>query len=105
MSSGVGRRLQVGLDPRTWSALVTNRQWRREGPCATSSARGSPARSARVLWPAVYQHSNAGPFVRAIKGGLATTAQMVEADIDQPYEGIVVFEVEHDGDLRRVAID
>ncbi|HWY17133.1 MAG TPA: glycosyltransferase [Solirubrobacteraceae bacterium] len=63
------------------------------------------ARISLVRWPAVYQHPNAEPFVRAIKGGLATCARMVVTDIPQPYEGIVLFEVDHGGGLRRVAID
>jgi hypothetical protein len=105
MTSRTGRRLRIAADPGTWSGLLADRRWKREGACPMPPVGERPERASLVRWPAVYQHPNAEPFVRAIKGGLESCARMVPADIPQPYEGIVLFEVELGDGPRHMAID
>jgi hypothetical protein len=58
-----------------------------------------------VRWPLRYEHPVAAPFVQAIRGGLRLVATVEDAEIAQPYPGIVLIEVDQGLSPRRVAID
>jgi hypothetical protein len=101
----MNRRLRLAGNPRTWSALASDARWRRGGPCPDPSVAQDGGPRAVVRWPVRYEHPIAGGFVREIKDGFAAVASVVPADIDQPYEGIVLIEVDCEDGPRRVAID
>lgn len=105
MTAGLRRRLQIAADPATWSAFASNLRWDLSGQCPPPSPREPRAPLSVVRWPRVYQHPNAEPFVHAIQRGLAACSRIILDDIPQPYEGIVLFEIDHEAGPRRVAID
>jgi len=105
VSPKLAQRFRLATDPTSWRASLTDARWRRDGSCAQPSTRATTAQCTTVYWPTRYQHPNAAPFGRPIRDGLGAIAKLVAMEIDQPYEGIIIFAVDIDGDLKRVAID
>lgn len=102
----VRRRAGLAANPANLLARIEDRRWAREGDCPPP---GAPAPDmpggAAVMWPAAYEHPVAGAFAEPLRAGLASLAALDPADIPQPYKGVVLFEVELDGRVRRVALD
>jgi hypothetical protein len=105
MSGRLRRRFHLAANPGTWKALASDARWRIEGPCPTPTLPHAREQRAAVRWPIRYQHPNAAPFVRPIKEGLGSIATLIPAEIAQPYEGIVLIEVDAGGGFRQVSID
>jgi hypothetical protein len=59
----------------------------------------------RIRWPINYEWAPAEKWVDPLRTSLAARVQVTPAEIEQPYEGAVVVEVELDGRSHRVAID
>lgn len=98
------RRLRKALDWRSAAALVADTKWRLALPCPDPLANASLA-AVRVAWPKRYQHPNARPFVQAIHDAFAERSQVHYAEIDQPYEGIVIIRVDAGHGWLDVALD
>jgi hypothetical protein len=58
-----------------------------------------------VYWPTTYEWAPAAKWVDGLRAGLSARVPVSAADIEQPYEGAVLIEVEADGRRHRVAID
>jgi hypothetical protein len=58
-----------------------------------------------IGWPIKYQWPLAGHWVDSLRSGLATLVRVTGAEIEQPYEGVVLLEVALDGVRHDVAID
>src|SRR5947209_13483265 len=97
-------RLQLLAQPGTWSALAQAAAWRAAGPCEPA-ATAAPVERLGIRWPAAYQHPNAEPFVRPLLRGFRELADVSIAPIPQPFEGIVLIEIEAGGEAHPVAID
>lgn len=72
---------------------------------AEAGAEGASGEGVRIRWPATYEWASAGKWVSGLRDGLARRVPVAAADIDQPFEGAVVIEVEVDGTGHSVAID
>ena len=59
----------------------------------------------RVRWPARYEWEPARKWVDGLRASLAARLALVRTEIAQPYEGVVLVEVELDGVWHEVAID
>jgi hypothetical protein len=101
----MSRRLRLAVDPRTWSSLASDAAWARAGACPAPAVRSPLDAPIAVRWPSRYREQVAESFVEPIKDGLAAIATLTAADIEQPYDGIALIEVDIGGDRRRVAID
>lgn len=58
-----------------------------------------------VRWPATYEWAPATKWVDGLRGQISAHVPVTAAEIDQPYEGAVVIDVELDDSRHRVAID
>lgn len=105
MASGLGRRLQMAADPKTWTMLAANTRWERAGACPPPRVRLQLPEEATVRWPSRYEHPVADGFVGQIRDGLGALARFELAEIAQPHKGIVIFEADLGAGPRRVAVD
>jgi hypothetical protein len=94
-------------DWRTWLALGADARWQLGGPCPPPRVSDGDRGSSRAIitWPTDYQHPNAAPFVRPIEAAFSATAQIRHAKIPQPYEGIVLIDIDVGDGSRRIALD
>lgn len=101
------RRLRLARDPNSWRALAEDAWWGLHGPCPPPAVHDSlePDGCVAVWWPTTYQHKNAAPAVWPIRDGLSAITRVYAADIKQPYEGIVLAELDTGNGRRRFAID
>jgi hypothetical protein len=95
----------MAADPSTWTAMVGNAAWRRQGSCPLPSLQQTGQPAASVHWPSSYEHPVAAYFLQPIREGLESIATVTEAEIPQDYKGIVVIEVDQGDGRRRVALD
>lgn len=58
-----------------------------------------------VRWPTAYEWAPAGKWVNGLREAISAHVPVADVEIEQPYEGAVVIEVELDGDRHAVAID
>lgn len=58
-----------------------------------------------VRWPATYEWGPAGKWVDGLRSAIAERVPVTAAELEQPYEGAVLIEVELDGVSHSVAID
>ena len=58
-----------------------------------------------VRWPATYEWGPAGKWVDGLRSAIAEHVPVTAAELEQPYEGAVLIEVELDGVSHSVAID
>jgi hypothetical protein len=58
-----------------------------------------------VRWPAVYEWDRAGLWVDPLRHGIERLVDVEEADVPQPYEGIVVVRLVVDGVEHEVVVD
>ncbi|MGZ4195159.1 MAG: hypothetical protein ACXVFQ_02140 [Solirubrobacteraceae bacterium] len=62
-------------------------------------------RRVSVRWPTAYEWAPAGKWVDGLRAGISARVQVGSFEIDQPYEGAVLIQVELDGRRHGVAID
>jgi hypothetical protein len=62
-------------------------------------------RRLRVRWPTTYEWAPAGKWVDGLREAISAHVQVGGFEIEQPYEGAVLIEVELDGHRHPVAID
>jgi hypothetical protein len=89
-------------------ATVLSSQFHRsQAPPAAATWPVAPdlARRLRVRWPSVYEWAPAAKWVDGLRGAISARVPVNGVEIDQPYEGAVLIEVELDGRRHRVAID
>jgi glycosyl transferase family 1 len=96
--------MQKALDWRTWTAVARDAVWGMSGTCAPPTV-PDPRRDVIVGWPAQLQHPNAAPFVWPLLEGFRRLALVQTREIRQPYEGIVLIDIDLGAGPRRVAID
>jgi len=99
------RYLSLSRQPATWKALATDTVWHARALHDSQTEANHIATAVRVGWPRSYQHRNAGAAVRPLLQGFRGLAPVECKPIPQPYEGIVLFDVEHYGTVAQVAID
>jgi hypothetical protein len=58
-----------------------------------------------IRWPATYEWAPAGNWVDGLRSALAAQVRVSTAEIEQPYEGMVLLEVELDDQTYEVGID
>jgi hypothetical protein len=58
-----------------------------------------------VCWPTTYEWAPAAKWVDGLRAGLSARVPVSAVEVEQPYEGAVLIEVELDGRRHRVAID
>jgi Glycosyl transferases group 1 len=63
------------------------------------------ARRLSVYWPTTYEWAPAAKWVDGLRTGLSARVPVSAVEIEQPYEGAVLIEVELDARRHRVAID
>lgn len=98
-------QLRKLLDWRTLAAVTGDGVWRLLPPCPAPVAADTYLDRVHIAWPHHYQHPNADPFVAGIRDAFAVGGRLTTRDIPQPYEGVVVFEVDPGEGERIVAID
>jgi len=62
-------------------------------------------RQLRIYWPKTYEWPRARYFVQDIATGMRKYVSVEEADIPQPFKGILVFRAGENGQIRDIAID
>ena len=78
--------------------------WRLRGRCEPPVTRASRA-GLVVRWPLAYRQPNANGFVGTLFQGFTELAKVERAEITQPWDNIVVFELRHGAVFHRIAID
>jgi glycosyl transferase family 1 len=58
-----------------------------------------------VRWPTTYEWAPAAKWVDGLRAAISAHVQVTSFEIEQPYEGAVLFEVELDGHRHAVTID
>jgi hypothetical protein len=98
------RRVRQAMDPKAWRAVATDLGWRRAGRCRPPVTRAPTGLVVR--WPLAYRLPDAEGFVGTLLRGFTELATVEEAEIAQPWDGIVVFELLGGGGaVHRIAID
>lgn len=95
--------MRKATDWRTGLAFAGDVKWRLAGPCPQPM--DDTLAAVRVAWPRRYQHPNARAFVEGIHDAFALRSRLSYADIEQPYEGVVVLRIDAGGGWSDVALD
>jgi hypothetical protein len=85
--------------------MAANARWHGQDRCPTPGRQHQAEERTVVRWPVRYEHPIASSFLQPIRDGLDAVASVVPAEVPQPYEGIVMVEVDHGDGPRSVALD
>jgi Glycosyl transferases group 1 len=100
------RALTLASEPAAWRAASAQQLWRLRGPCPPPSiALQSTATHPSIYWPTEYQHANANPFGEPLRAAFGALTTVETRAIPQPYEGIVMLEVQHQFATFSIAVD
>jgi len=100
------RRLSQAADLQAWRAAATDLVWRSTGSCPPPEASILDRVPDVVLrWPTSYARPDAKGFVGTLFRGFKELVRVERAEIRQPWDSIVVFELLLDGVRYLIAID
>lgn len=87
--------------------VLSSQIHRSEVPATTATwpLEAGLAERMRVRWPAAYEWAPAGKWVDGLRAAIAQRIPVSTTELEQPYEGAVLIEVELDGVSHSVAID
>ena len=93
--------------PAALQAVAAEQVWNMRGPCTPQGAGAHvPGVLPQVSWPMQYEWPLAEGWVRPLREGIAAFTTVHSRAIDQPYKGIVLFEVGYpDQPAQTVAVD
>jgi hypothetical protein len=103
------KRLYQGVGSAAGAAVAVGSSWRHRG-AMTQVPKTWPVpdelRSRAVVrWPSSYEWPAAQKWVGGLRASIAAELPLRSAEIEQPYEGVVLIEFQLDGVTHEVAID
>ena len=106
LSDKVAGRVRQYAPPAAWRAAGTEQVWRLRGSCAEEPSVAVPGDLPEVYWPTQYEWPLAEGWVRPLREGLDAFTTVQPRAIEQPYMGIVLFEVCFPGQApQSIAVD
>jgi Glycosyl transferases group 1 len=99
------RRSGQAIDPAVWRIAAADIAWRVAGRCPPPASQSAFARQVSVRWPNAYKTPDASHFCRTLLRGLDELVGVTRTGIAQPWNGVVVFQLQVDGAIHDAAID
>ncbi|MHB8235644.1 MAG: hypothetical protein ACYDHT_13415, partial [Solirubrobacteraceae bacterium] len=106
LSDKLAGRVRQYAPPAAWRAAGAERLWSMRAPCAPQALATAPAALPEVYWPTRYEWPLADGWVGPLRVGLSGFTTVQQREIEQPYMGIVLFEVGFPGEASQtIAVD
>jgi hypothetical protein len=104
------RRVRLLIEPGVWADIARDAVWTAwpkptDPPEPTSPIDAERTSRVRLRWPRTYEFAPSASYFEWVRNGFARHLPIEEVDLPQPYPGLVLFELEADGDRHLVAVD